>query len=805
MNRPEHQQSTILIVEDDAADRHILASILSHEGYRVCEASNGTTALSQVRECQPDLLLLDIRLPDMDGYEVCQQILADPSSSDLRIIGVSALGKAEAKVKALEAGAADYVTKPFEVKEVLARVETHLSMQSVQRQLVEKNAQLEREMAERVRAEEALVQRSRDLEMINRASQAFGSSLDLDQVLSVGLEEMRRVLDVAGCSIWLADPRTGHLVCRQVVGLGYEQVRGWRLEPGQGIAGWVLARGTSEIVPDTVADERYFEDVAIQIGLGLRSLLALPLQVKDTVIGVLEAVSTETERFTPHDLAVLEPLAMSAAIAIDNARLYEQARHDLAARIRAEKALRESEERYRSVVENSQVGILIVDDSHQIAYANQELARILGCDQQQVIGTDFRQFLLERDRQRISDRYLARQQGREAISRYELTFVRADGERRCAEISAALTRDSTGEAVTIAQVLDITERKEAEREIELLARFPGENPNPVLRVARDGTLLYANEASGPLLAAWGCPVGQRLPAAWHQTILDVLRQGTADEIEFELDDRLFSLTLAPIEEVGYVNIYGLDITERRRAQEAFIAASRLEAAATLAGGIAHKVNNLMVGVLGYAELLKSELADNTEAIEMLNTISRSAENAGDLALQVLAFTRDTRHQPKPMNLNDAIDRVLQVQERLLPDDIEVSTYSDPELWDIVADSTQVSQVFLSILTNAVEAIDDGGQITISTSNRQLDGDGLPLAPGQYVCLSVEDDGCGMNAEVQAKAFEPFFTTKFPGRGLGLAAAYGIVKRHGGHIEIDSMPDRGSTVSVYLPAETASGG
>jgi PAS domain S-box-containing protein len=793
MNEPHLTKGHILIVEDSVSDQSLLSFILTQQGYQVYTAHNGETALRQVARHTLDLILLDLRLPDMDGYQVCEQILAVPARSDLRIIIISAVGRAEAKVKALEAGAVDYVTKPFQVKEVLARVEVHLSMLAVQRQL-------EREVAERSRAEQALQQRSRDLELINHVSQAFGSFLDLDQVLSTGLEEMRRALEVAGCSIWLIDPETQQLVCRQVAGLGHTEVRGWRLEPGQGVAGWVVQHNQSVIVPDTATDERYFEEVALQVGLGLRSLLAVPLRVKDAVIGVLEAVAAAPNQFTAYDLSVLEPLASSAAIAIDNARLYEQTRRDLAARSQVEEALCESEERYRSVVENSQVGVLIVNDNYQIVYANPELSRILDTEREQLVGDDFRHFVGENDLGLVSNRYLSRQRGEAVPPRYELTILRPDGERRIVEVSAALTRDPFGGVRTIAQVLDITERKQAEREVELLARFPNENPSPVLRVSDDGTILYANEASQALLDAWDVQVGQRLPEEWRCTVAKVLAAQKTTELEFEHEERLFSLTLAPITEVGYVNIYGRDITERRRAQEAFIQASRLEAAATLAGGIAHKVNNLMVGVLGYAELLKSELQDNDDAIDMLSTISRSAENAGDLALQVLAFTRHTRYRPRLMNLNETIHRVLQVQERSLPAHIDVTVDADPELWDIVADSTQVSQVFLNILTNAVEAIEDEGEIAIATCNAHLEGYALPIKPGRYVCLSVQDNGCGMDADVQSRVFEPFFTTKFQGRGLGLAAAYGIIKRHDGHIAIDSAPGQGSTLSVYLPAK-----
>ena len=187
---------------------------------------------------------------------------------------------------------------------------------------------ISRDITERKRAEEALRQRNRELALLNRAGQIFSSTLDLGQVLVTVLEEMRRLLDVTACSIWLSDPKTDDLVCQQVIGPQRELVHGWRLAPGEGLAGWVARSGESLIVPDAWADERHFKGVDQQTGLPLRSILTVPLWVKEQVIGVLQVVDTEVDRFSTTDQELLEPLSASAATAIENARLYEQARLD---------------------------------------------------------------------------------------------------------------------------------------------------------------------------------------------------------------------------------------------------------------------------------------------------------------------------------------------------------------------------------------------------------------------------------------------------------------------------------------------
>jgi PAS domain S-box-containing protein len=246
-----------------------------------------------------------------------------------------------------------------------------------------------------------------------------------------------------------------------------------------------------------------------------------------------------------------------------------------------------------------------------------------------------------------------------------------------------------------------------------------------------------------------------------------------------------------------------DITERKRAEEAMLQASRLEATATLAGGIAHKVNNMMVGVLGYAELLRADLADCPDAQDMLDTISRSAQKAGDLALQMLAFAHGGRHQPRAIDLNDIIRQVIQLQRRSLPVGICMQLDAAPDLWPVTADPMQVSQVLLNLLTNAVESIADDGLITVTTKNVMADETCERQHPslnrGSYVCMSVQDSGCGMNDETLSRAFDPFFTTKFEGRGMGLAVVYGIVNKHGGYVATNSQPGRGTMFQVYLPA------
>ncbi|MGE5663373.1 MAG: ATP-binding protein [Deltaproteobacteria bacterium] len=258
----------------------------------------------------------------------------------------------------------------------------------------------------------------------------------------------------------------------------------------------------------------------------------------------------------------------------------------------------------------------------------------------------------------------------------------------------------------------------------------------------------------------------------------------------------------------------LDITEARRQtlekeklREQLIRSQRMEALGELAGGIAHEFNNYIGAIAGVASSLRMQCDSVSSAGRQIEIIEKAASRASDLTKQLLGFARRGRPVVREVRPNDVASAVLSIARQTFGRGIEVAQDLADGIWNVVGDPGQLEQTLMNICINARDAMPSGGTLTVSTRNvelgdrrlRQAGGEGLP--PGPYVLVTVADTGAGIVPEVRERIFEPFFTTKEPGKGtgMGLALAYGIVKGHGGSIDVESAPGRGTVFGVFLPA------
>jgi len=276
-----------------------------------------------------------------------------------------------------------------------------------------------------------------------------------------------------------------------------------------------------------------------------------------------------------------------------------------------------------------------------------------------------------------------------------------------------------------------------------------------------------------------------------------------DGSEFPVE---ISLSLLETEEGLWVSAAIRDLTERRKLEQQFRQAQKMESIGTLAGGIAHDFNNLLTVILSYSSYLSEELPSVSKFHRAAEQVHLAAERGAALTRQMLAFSRRQVFQLRVLNVNDIIGNLLKMLQRIIGEHIQIRTALAEDLAAVKSDPAQLEQVLMNLCVNARDAMAEGGQLKLETQNVDLDETFVRAhvgsAPGPHVLLTVTDTGMGMDAPTQARIFEPFFTTKGPGHGtgLGLAMVYGVIKQSGGYIWVSSEIGKGTCFKIYLPQE-----
>jgi signal transduction histidine kinase len=250
----------------------------------------------------------------------------------------------------------------------------------------------------------------------------------------------------------------------------------------------------------------------------------------------------------------------------------------------------------------------------------------------------------------------------------------------------------------------------------------------------------------------------------------------------------------------------MDITEKKQLEAHFLRAQRVERLGTLASGIAHDLNNILSPMLMGAQLLPLKFPDvNDQTRQMIKTIETSAQRGAGLVKQILSFARGVEGKRVSLQMNHLLLEIRKIIQQTLPKSIDIHADISPDLWMILGDVTQMHQVFMNLCVNARDAMPEGGVLQINAENLLLDEQyarmHLDANVGPYVVVTVTDTGTGIPPDILHRIFDPFFTTKEIGKGtgLGLSAVLGIVKSHGGFVDVQSEVNKGSTFKVYLPA------
>lgn len=589
MNAIEHtppdsihlQDEKILIIDDDSANLSVVGSYLTQQGYQIIVAQQGEAGLHLAQQERPDLILLDVKLPGIDGLEVCRRLKADQTTHEIPVIFMTIVGSIEDKVRGFAVGGVDYITKPFQAEEVLARCTTHLTLHRLQQELRTWNRTLEDKVAAR----------TQDLVKANRAYRAL-SSCNQAMLHATGegnlLDEVCRVVknECGYHQVWIgfAD-QDGSKPVRPVAQSGFDNVFleasdfPWAKIGQEHNPTAIAIRTQQPVIHQNVLtnpDCAPWRDEAIKRGFA--SCAVLLLLTKGMLLGTLNVYSTLPDAFAPEEADLLMEMASDLAYGILSLR--EQAEHERVAR-----ALQESEARYRQLVESMNEGLCVLDLELNITYTNPKFRDLLGYSSDELFGLPL-VFLLDAANQDIfNGQMIIRRKGERSV--YDLDWIAKDGRRISTQVSGSPLLNAQHEYVgNFGVITDITERKHAEQQLRILSRAVEQNSASILITDTTGAIEYVNPKFTQITGYTSEEVmgknprilkSDTTPPDEYARLWRTITAGNEWRGEFcdkKKNGDLYweSVSISPIlNEVGTITHYVAvkeDITERRRTEEA---------------------------------------------------------------------------------------------------------------------------------------------------------------------------------------------------------------------------------------------
>ena len=628
----------ILMVDDDARLCDSLKVLLSNQGYRMQTCNSGKEAVEYLVKNDFDLVLLDIVMPEMDGHQIMDYI--NSKRPETVVIVITGYASMESAIESLRRGAYDYLRKPFEPEELFTTVKNALNKKRLERE----NKAIQGKLALTEKRYRYLVDNSPDIVYILDHEGRFTFVNDAIEPL-LGFE------------------------ANQLIGNHY----------------------TSIVFEEDIDKARYNFN---ERRTGKRATVSTELRLKFYHNG------DELKPSERKHLAVeLKAMGMYDRPADSKDKKFTGTYgvgRDISARRQAEEALKRSEEKYRTLFEDSRDAVYITTREGKFIEANQSFLDLFGYSREEMIDLKAQEAYVNPDDR---SRFQKEIEQKGSLRDFEVKLRRKDGAEMDCLISATVRR------------------------------------------ADDGSIL------------------------------------------------------------GYQGIIR-DITEKKRLEAQFQAAQRMEAIGTLAGGLAHDFNNILMGIQGNTSLILLNKTSTHPDYERLKNIEQGAKTGAELTRQLLGFARGGKYEVKPTDLNELIERTSDMFGRTKKE-IAIHTKYQKDIWAVEVDQGQIEQVLLNLYVNAWQAMPGGGDLYIETENVTLDEDYVKpfdVEPGRYVKISVTDTGVGMDEATKQRIFEPFFTTREMGRGtgLGLASVYGIIRNHGGIINVYSEKGKGTTFEIYLP-------
>jgi two-component system cell cycle sensor histidine kinase/response regulator CckA len=530
-----------------------------------------------------------------------------------------------------------------------------------------------------------------------------------------------------------------------------------------------------------------------------------------------DSVAIECMKDGARDFVVKKNVTLLALVV---GRVLHEA-EDRLERQRAEEAMKASREYAQSIIDSSLDMIVAVDVNRRIIEFNKAAERTFGYTRDEVIGSHV-DILYARPRQGLRVHKTTILNGR-CVE--EITNKRKNGELFPTLLSASILRNSHGELTGVMGVSrDITEEKGAEDRLREQAALLDVAQDAIFTHDLNGRIVYWNKSAERILGwAAGEMIGRNVDDELFASIrLEVeehrreclktgnwrgeIRHKTKDGKDVILESK-WTLVRDSHENPKSILVVNTDVSEKKKLELQLLRTQRMESIGTLAGGIAHDLNNVLTPILGGLQILRRKMADE-QSQRLLSTLETSAKRGTDIVKQVLTFARGVEGERVVLQPRHLVREVEKIIRETFPKSIQLIHNITKDLWTISGDATQLHQVLLNLCVNARDAMLNGGTLTLSAENVQLDENyarmNVEAHSGPYVVISVSDTGTGIPPDIMNKIFDPFFTTKEVGKGtgLGLATVQALVKGHNGFVNVYSEVGRGTTFKTYFPAADA---
>ncbi len=550
--------------------------------------------------------------------------------------------------------------------------------------------------------------------------------------------------------------------------------------------------------------------------MGFKSAAAFPLFIKDNVIGALMLYSSDIERFNQDELKLLQEVSNNISYALKHFAEVEKQKQ-------SEKQVSDLNALYTSLVESIQQALFRKNKEGKFVFGNTRFCDMIGHSFKDIAGTTAFTFQPKNLAEKYRNDDLKVIETGESSDTIE-EFTTTDGKKILVRVLKSPVRDGVGNIIGVQGIFwDVTKEKEFEELLKIQSIALESAAYGILIINYKGIITFANSAiekmSGYIREEL---IGENISILrsnvhkpeFYSLIRETINAGKVwqgEEIKRRKDGTTYPVELivtpiisndGKIEHFVYIQ---QDISAKNELDTQIHRMQRLASVATLAGGIAHNINNSLTPIIMSAELLKDEFIDSESRL-LLNTIIKCAERSADLIYQVLAVTRGVEVKKETLSPAEIIKEVCVIINHTFPKTIGIDTYIEENIQQIKGDRGYLNQMLLNLCMNARDAMPQGGSLNISARNffadESFNKHFLNAKPGNYILFEVVDTGCGIPQENIEKIFDPFFTTKDIGKGtgMGLSTAQSIAKSHNGFIAVHSAVGVGSTFQVYIPAE-----